>query len=216
MFKVGSSFLAIDFVLELIALISVLLIGFYSYKIYKITSQKRYKYFFVAFLLLAISFLTRTLANALTYIQIIGGRTAEILHLLGPMNQYGFVLNSFLILTAYMALTCLVLKISDKRVISLLMFFVLLSTFIIYKIHLMYYFIAGILLVYVVVCFYLNYRENRKKASFLVFLSFFCLFLANISFLFMSNNLLYYYMGHTLRLSSYLLLLCALILIIKK
>ena len=57
-------FLGVDASLEAFAAIIALLIAFASYKLYRVTRERSYKYFLASFVLLGGSFLSRAVADA--------------------------------------------------------------------------------------------------------------------------------------------------------
>ena len=105
-------FFGVDASLELCAGIIALLIAFASFKLYRLTSERSYKYFFASFVLLGGSFLARAVADAFL------GKFFNVpQNIIGLVFFGGYVGHIFLALAAYLLLIASTYKIEDKRLI---------------------------------------------------------------------------------------------------
>ena len=114
-------FFGFDSVFDFISIIITLLIGFYSYKIYKLTGKKSYFYLYIVFLLLGLGLVLKSFANL--------GMYYDLLHKLGVIDTrlFGYQITALALFTyvlttllGYIILVALTLKLQGKRIISLL------------------------------------------------------------------------------------------------
>ncbi len=211
-------FFGYDNIIDLISIAVTFLIGFYSFRIYKLTSKKNYFYLYLAFLLLGVGLVIKSFANLGLYF--------DFLHRIGVVDTrlFGYqipVLGLFLYvlfsLLAYLILIALTLKLKGKRIISLLFLLVILTVLLAKNSFMFFHLISGIfLLAYVVPYFYDNYRSVKTNMAFLVFSCFLLLGLGHLflSLVFFSEQ--FYVTGVILQMLGYLMLLINLFLVLKK
>src|SRR3989344_9526228 len=108
------SFWITDAVVEFFANISALLLTFISFKAYKFTSEKKYGFFSIAFGLISISFIARSLVHLLLYLNM------EEYSLMKFASFYGITAYIVLLLTAYLLLLVLYIEFQNKKIILLL------------------------------------------------------------------------------------------------
>src|SRR3989338_7417658 len=128
-------FYGIDYIFDLVSVLVGLLISYFSYKTYKYTSQKKYFYFAASFFLVALGFVSRILATIPIYskelkVETVGlvTITSQIINKVSWINQFGVSIARFLMLFAFLILLMVSLKIKDKKVIALFIYFLIIST----------------------------------------------------------------------------------------
>ena len=195
-------FRGIDTLFTLIFALITLLIMLLSNKAYRLTSEPKYKYFSLAFGSLFLGFSTLSLFTALLITHISTTLTNLI-------QQFDFVylVHIFFVLLAYMALLIITLKITDKRVITLLISLTTLFILFSYQHYLKFHLVSLLLLVFLTQQFYRNYQEKKNQNAKLVLVSFYLLFTAEV---FAIINLyidgLLYIPGQIIQLLGYLFL----------
>jgi len=211
-------FFGYDSVLDLISFVITMLIGFYSYKIYKLTGKKNYFYLYLAFLLLSIALVVKSFANLSLYFDLlhrIGVRDTRLFgYQMAALALFGHVL---LTLLGYITLIALTLKLKGKRIVSLLFFLVILTVLLAKNSFMFFHLISfALVLLYVTPYFYENYMNVKNVKALLVFL---CFLFLSFSHLFLAlvfyNNYLYV-IGIILQMAGYLMLLINLLLVFKK
>jgi len=211
-------FFGYDSILDLISFLITILIGFYSYRIYKLTGKKSYFFLYLAFLLLSIALVVKSFANLSLYFDLlhkIGVKDTRLFgYQMAALGLFGYVL---LTLLGYIILIALTLKLKGKRIISLLFFLVILTILLAKNSFMFFHLISfALLLLYVTPYFYDNYSKVKNIKALLVFLCFFFLSFGHLflSLVFYSNQ--FYVLGIILQLAGFLMLLVNLILVFKK
>jgi len=211
-----------DIIIEMISLVVAFLIAFFSYKAYNLTRERRYFFFALAFFLIGVSFVSKLygliFACSTLNKAIIGYSTAvtQKIEFIRFVYSMGYFLQRFIMLVGLLVLTALCLKISNKKVLSLLVIFVFIATWFSDQTYLIYHVIAAVLLVYISLYFYVNYLIKKTFNARLVPMSFFLLLASQIFFIFVLYNMHFYVLANLLQLAGFVLLLVAYILVVKK
>ncbi|MBS3124629.1 hypothetical protein J4211_00010 [Candidatus Woesearchaeota archaeon] len=204
-------FFGVDTTLEAFAGIIALLIAFVSYKLYRSTNERSYKYFLASFVLLGGSFLSRSVADAFL------GKFFNVSpNIIGLVFFGGYVGHIFLALAAYLLLIASTYKIEDKRL--LVMMFLLLVPGLVFSASyfLSFYVLSSILLLFITWAYSQNYRKVRSVTSALVFGAFILLTLAQPLFILDMRSNIWYVFAHAVQAFAYLMLLAALLRILLK
>ena len=205
-------FFGVDASLETFAGIIALLIALMSYKLYRSTNERSYKYFLASFVLLGGSFFSRAIGDAL-----LGNVFFETPHrILAVLFFAGYVGHIFLALAAYLLLIASTYKIADKRIIALMFLIMIPALLLSGSYFLTFYVISGLLLIFVTWAYGQNYRKVRSMTSGLVFVAFLLLTVVQPQFILdaVSNN--WYVVAHMTQALAYLMLLVALLRILVK
>ncbi len=210
-------FFRLDVVFQFIALLIVLFIGLYSFKIYKLTKNKNYMYLFLGFLSLSIAFLFKTFINLTLSYHFLAKfnliRENPTLYLVQVFALLFFVLFT---LMGYLILVSLTHKVTNLKLISLLLLLMVSGVIASQNSQNFFNFLAFLLLLfYVAPYFYKNYKTTLSLKSFLVFVCFFLLAISHLMFLFEIVSKQLYVIGAFLMVISYLMLLINLILVFK-
>ena len=150
-------FFGFDNVVDLISVVITLLIGFYSYKIYKITNKKSYFFLYLVFLLLGVGLIIKCFANLGLYFDFLRRIGIQDTRLFGyQMTAIGLFFYVLVTLLAYLILIALTLKLKGKRIISLLFLLVILTVLLAKNSFMYFHLISGILLLIYVVSQFLD------------------------------------------------------------
>ncbi len=212
-------FYSIDTVLQLISMLIALLILGFSYKAYRFTKDKKYYYYSLAFVLIASAFFIKALSNVIIY-YIIPTQAKELL----PIFNLGIFAFRILTLLAFTGIMLMTLKVSDRKIIALLIIFALISAIYSRDHYTAFYLLYSIILGFTTVQLYSNYKEKKSRLALATFGIFAILTIAQIIFLglildyFLQTDIgrMFYYVGQGFQISSYLLLFYVMIRISSK
>lgn len=210
-------FFGYDSLSELVSMFITFFIAFYSYRMYRLTQQQKFKSLYFSFLLIGIAFLARSLTNWIIYKEWVTKQLyiGKVIQLYGLYN-FGYIVHIFFMLAAYMLLLLLLWDIKNKREISLLFLFVLLATFFAHSKFIAFHGVSFILLCYLSFEFWKNARKTRHLKPYLVFGSFAVLAISQLAFLFINRLPQFYVAGELIQLLGYVVLLFALLAVFKK
>lgn len=213
-------FLGIESLFEIISMIILLLVSLYSYKVYKLSNNKKYKYLAVSFFSIGIGFLFKILSDSIVLYY---DRFTFIDNLFRLSYFYtgSLILFAFLALSGYVILACLAAKVKGRRKIMSLLGIAFLCAILVRQARsftFFYFFEFVLLIVYIIPYMYDNYKHKKNKNAYLVFLAFVLLALSSLFFIAMSAyNLQQLYIGgHFISLLAYIMLLVNLTLVLKK
>ena len=204
-------FFGVDATLELCAGIIAILIALGSYKLYRVTHERSYKYFLASFILLGGSFFSRAIADAFL------GKFFHVSpHMIGLIFFCGYIGHIFLALAAYLLLIASTYKIEDKRLIVMMFLLLVPALALSGSYFLSFYVVSIILLIFLVWSYAQNCRKVRSVTSTCVFFAFGLLLLAQPQFILdmLSNS--WYVTAHVTQAAGYLILLVALLRILLK
>jgi len=152
-----------------------ILIALLSYKAYRLVEDNKYKYFSISFFLIAAAFWLFSVVTALL-----------VLHwpnnLVTLLYQFDFVffLHMLFMLLAYMTLLIVVLKITDRKIVGLLLALLAAIVLFSYQYLLKFHLVSFILLAFLTYQFYKNYKEKKHPNAQLVFSAFYILTAAEV------------------------------------
>ncbi len=219
-------FIPTESVFEIIAMLVTLIISLYSYKVYKLSNNKRYHYLAAGFFGIAAGFFFKTLSNSvLLYPGLFLGLDKTIpFFKISYFYTISLVLYAFLVLSGYVVVACLAANVRNRRTILSLMFIALLASFLIREARsstFFYFFAFVLLVVYIIPYMYENYKKQKSKSSFLVYTGFLLLTLSNLIFIGRNAYGVYfgvdsYILGQSIGLLGYLVLLLNLVLVLRK
>lgn len=195
-------FQGIDAIFGFVYVLVALLIAALSNKAYKISGEKKYYYFSLAFFLMGLAFALYSFVNwsLLTHISPL---LSEVL----TTFDFAFVIYILLIFLAYTLLLIITFKIEESKVGLLIFTLMLLLTVFSYQYYLKFHIILFILLFLLAHQFYTNYTEKKNTNSLLVFISFYLLTCAEIFYVSMVHiNQLLYVVAVILQLLGFLTL----------
>lgn len=218
-------FYGIDSLIEIIATFVCVLLVFYSYKCYKLTSERRYAYFSISFISLTIAFVSKVIGTIAIYSPEIKETTigyvgAGILNILGltVINPLSWLLYIFFTIMGFMMLFLIVSKLQckDKRVIAMLLYLVFIASWLGIVHYQLFYLTTFVMLGLIAYSYITNYKEIKSKNSLLVSISFSILFLSHAFFVFAIYSKSLYVIAQMIQLLGFLCLLIPFMLIFIK
>ena len=218
-------FYGFDSIIELAAIIISILLVYYSYKCYKLTSEERFLYFSVSFFSLTLAFIMKVVGTLAIYLpmlrnSVIGNMVRGVSYAITVrgVNALTFLLYIFFMVLGFMMLFLIVSRLTweNKRVIALLMYLVVIATWLGAIHYQLFYLTTLALLCLIVWSYYTNYRDIKSKNALLVLFSFGILLLSHAFFIFVIYSRTIYVIAEITQLIGFLCLLIPFILIFKK
>ncbi len=170
-------FFGIDSIFELIGTIVLLMIFLASYKAYKLTDMKRYKYYSYAFLALMIGHLARTIANFAIHQHWIPLNELQDTFILGYGAHILFTLSALVLLLA------LTFEVKQKKSFCILLLLMLAMMFVSSSFYLAFYWAALVMFGFITWHLIQNARAKKAITPKLVALSFALLTFTQLLFL---------------------------------
>ena len=160
----------IDTGFEFVSLIATFLIAATAYKFYKLTDEKRYKWFSVSFSIISLSYLFKILTNLVVYNEQWGTRTlGKFVYTVQYMHEYyyfeivGTLVFRFLMLLGLFGLYYLICRCQDKKTIPIVVFLLILTTIFSNIQYFAFHLTAAVILSLIVYQYYQNYKAMKKK-----------------------------------------------------
>jgi hypothetical protein len=216
-------FAGIDSGIESLSLIVALIVSWYSYKVYRLSGEKRYKHFSAAFLLSGIAYLFKIASQLIIY------KKVMVLQEIGPflvsrkvlepvtwLHTYSYAVFSILMLFSMLILLAVAFRIHDKPTLILLTYFMVIITLLTGHALPVLHLTLALMAVMLVFHFYTNYAKNHACQALYVTLAFLSIFFSHVVMMFMMYNTTIYVVSEVLQLVGFGLLLYAFILVRKK
>lgn len=182
------------------------LIASFSYKYYKLTKEKKFRNFSIAFFFITLSFVVQALTNIVIYFGLNKGS-----QFISAAINNGFTVYALLTIAGFFVLAILSLKITDIKVISLLAALTLISLFISPSFLVAFRIILLILLAFITFNFYRNCCEKESFSSRIVFTAFLLMTFAQVFYISGRYIGLIFIAGNIIHFLGYLALLIAIL-----
>lgn len=203
-----SWFFGMDASLEAFAALIALLVTFAAFRVYRITSAKKYAFFTASFGMLTLSFLSRAITDAI--LEELFMRVPQ--QLIGQIFFFGYVTHILLALAAYLIIFIITHKIKDNRIIAALFLMFVPSLLLSSSYYLSFYGLSAVFLAFIAYTYYRNSKTVKTRAAKLVFAAFLLITLAQGFFLVEAVAANYWYVvAQITQAAGYLTLLAALL-----
>jgi hypothetical protein len=203
-----------DIIIDIISVIVLLLIAYFSLKYYNMNKKnKNYLFFSTSFGLIALSFIFKIITNFTLYF--ISVETTNIglftltynsVHSSNILFTMGFLIYRVLTLLGLFILYSIY---SKPKLINfiLIIYLIILSSYFTRSIYYLFHLTSLILLLGIIVQYLNNYKKNHKNASKWLIYSFLLIALSQIIFVFVGINSLFYVFAEGIQLLGYVALL---------
>ncbi len=196
------SFAGFNVILEILFSIVTFLLFYHSIKIFRIVQQERILIYGAAFFAISVSYVAKSFINLnIPYSYLI---------------EIGMWINIIFYTLGVVMLAFVCLRSKDIKTFSLLLILSFLSIFSSTNMIFSFYLVNSILLIYVSLHYFSNYRSSRKQTSLMIFIAFLLLLFGKIHFIFSVNHSAFNVIGHMFELMGYVLMLFGLLRILKK
>lgn len=211
-----------DLLFDAIGLIVAMLIAGYSWKVYQMSSENKYIYFSLAFILVSLGFMFKLITHGILYYSSIREVAAGVLRpLAGQSLQYSDLLyrgGFFLEMIAMLGGWLLIFFVSQKSrgrlnkfyelsQIVLFIYLVGLISIVSNFKYFVFYLTSMVLLGLIVLNYYKNYLNTKNKNAYLVMSSFTLILVSQFFFVFVLLWQNLYVLGELFMLTGFLLLL---------
>jgi hypothetical protein len=209
-------FYNIDLISQGVSALVALLVAYFAFKGYILTKNRTSLFFSASFFLITMGLLTRMLFDFLAKFELAYNTKFFASLYAVPVLSGMLAASIFFMAAGYAILLALFYKIRSKSIIVLLILLVgMLAAFSndsYYQVHI----IPAVMLLFLQFHTIENFAKKTNANTLLVLASFFLLFVSELSFLLLNQSITFYFVGNTLRLMSYLLLLANLFLVFKQ
>ncbi len=177
LFSDPQAFRLFSTIVQALGIVVAFMISYLGFKAYKLTNDRKYKYFFYGFLFLSLSFLANVILNILLRLgyakYFVEKRYTPYI---APMfGIYYFFLIA--VMLAYVSLAIVYSDIKKPNKIWLFYFWTFIVGVYTFRDYLLFNMFSALLLSFVVLFTFEKYRESRKKNQLAIFLAFLSLFL---------------------------------------
>ncbi|MBI2141064.1 hypothetical protein HYU16_01430 [Candidatus Woesearchaeota archaeon] len=210
------AFYSIDLAFGLVSASVALFIAGYALRGYLLTRNRTSLFFSSAFMLIAAGLFSRVLFDYLVKFELTYNPRFIALQGMTQLQALMLFLSIFLATSGYTFLIALFFKIQSKRVITLLVALVALLTISTSNAYLTAHIIPAVLLAFILTHSAESFIKKRNRNTLLVLASFVTLLVSEVLFLFILKSINFYFIGSTLRVLAYLLLLANMLLVLKK
>ncbi|MBW2971981.1 hypothetical protein KY359_02995 [Candidatus Woesearchaeota archaeon] len=216
-------FAGIDSSIEFLSLIVALLVSWYAYKVYRLSGERKYKHFAIAFILAGVAYIFKILSQIIIYekelvLQRIGpflvSRT--VLEPVTWLHTYSYTIFSLLMLFFMLLLIIVTFRIKDKPTLILLTYFIVVLTLASSRAQGLLHITLALMAALLVFHFYTNYDRHKTRQALFVTLAFLGILFSHIVMIFMVYDPKIYVAGEALQLAGFLSLMYAFILVRKK
>ena len=205
-------FFGADMVFEFAFFLITLIITYYAYKTWKLTSKDNAKWFYQGFGLISASYLIKSLTNFILHFKIRQGTfTQDVADLYLWIFATGYYTHLLFMLAGLIFLTFIALKNPNRRT-RWLIFLLLIASMLQSQFKFINYYISATILLIIILYHYIKvYAKCNDKRSFITMSGFAALLMSHILFLFTEKHILFYVTGHLMELAAYSLLLLNLV-----
>jgi len=198
----------------LFALVSGI-VAAYSYRIYLLSYGRNSRLFTIGFSLISLSYILKAFLNLFVLSEVKEGLKAlsiDNLNLLGLIGTYAHIIlfTTGLVTVAYMTF-----DIKSWRVYSLMLATNLIVLILSSDEARAFNMLSTLLILYICIHYGVEFKENKRIRTLLLFLSFVLLLFSGVGFIIAENYYLNYVIGHILELGAYVIILISLVLTIK-
>ena len=212
-----------DCLFELLTVAVLGLISLKSYSIFRVTREKKYKWFSYSFATIALAFLGRISMNFVVYTQeikqiVAGAVIATFRHTSASYVAWNYGLFSYraLMLLGLIGIFLIITNSEKKKSWILMFYLVLLTAFVSMKVPYIFNLSAAVILALIFAQFYQNFLDRPKRNSWGVAMAFFFIFTSQVTFIFASFNHSMYVVGQVIQLGGYLMLLAVYIRVLRR
>lgn len=218
-------FSGFDSIIEFFAVVTCVLLVYYSYQCYKFTHENRYLYFSTAFLSLTIAFIAKIIGTLAIYkpavtTSAIGSSIHQSFGTLTPadINAVAFIFYIFFTILGFMMLFLIISKLTwkNQRVFFLFVYFVFISTWLGAIHYQLFYLTTFVLLLLIAFSYYKNYLDIKSENAKFVSVAFSILLVSQAFFVFIIYARFIYVLAELIQLLGFIYLLIPFVLIFKK
>ena len=209
-----------DILFDLLSAFVTLIVALYANKLYKYSSNKRYKLFSISFFLIGLGYIGKSLTNFVVYhpiqsYRLLGG--SVVMYSIYVVNNIpfilGFLTHRLLLILGFLGIYLTLTKYRElfynkggKGLLVFIIYLIIITT--IFSWSQYYVFHASLLLLgYCIFMYYMaQFRKKKKKLVRLNALAFLIIFISQLMFLFVELSNFLYFLGELAQLIAYMIM----------
>ncbi len=213
LFETPAWFAGFDLALDAVAFLITLVISSYSFRLFRLSQNRKYGYFSLAFALMSLAFLFKLVTYAIVYssasqvvaattIATVAGLDGVNLSLRNLLYRFGFFVQMAATLGSLLLLFLIsqtsrdrLKKFYEVSQIALFSYFVVLLSIVSTFKYFVFYLTSFVLLALIVLNYYQNYLRRKTRNAKLVMWAFICLFIAQFFFIFVFSADWFYFIA---------------------
>lgn len=212
-----------DIIIDIISIIVLFLIGFFSIRSYKIKKNRNYLFLATSFFMISISFIFKIMTNFTIYYKVLETHTLPF----GTLTYQALKSTDVLFLIGYLAYRLLTLVglyilylIYEKRPYSkanvlLVIYLLIVSTYFSRAAYYIFHLTAFLLLLLITYQYFMHYKEHKQTATKTLAISFAIITAGNLFSCFIEMEPAIYAIAEIIQLIGYILLLITFIIVLK-
>ncbi|MFH1211648.1 MAG: hypothetical protein V1659_01845 [Candidatus Woesearchaeota archaeon] len=214
-----------DIIIDIVAVIVLLLIGFVSIKNYSLLGKtnKKHLFFGISFVLIAISIIAKITTNFTLYYHkyeivqqiknvIIVQQTSQASMFLFLL---GFLVYHMFMLWGLYGVFATISNESKKSNIALAVFLIAVLTYFTNQLYYIFHLVSFFLIVLIIIRYQQNYLNNRNSSTKYLLIGFILLAISQVAFIFEKLSSIIYVAAEIIQLIGFLMLLITLLLVFK-
>lgn len=163
--------------IQVLGVIVAFMISYLGFKAYRLTKDKKYKYFFIGFFFMGASFLANVVLNLIIQSGNIGYFLEKRYELFVAPLFAGYYLLLIGMMLAYVSLAVLYSDTKNSKNIGLFYFWAFVVGAYSFRESVLFNTLCAVILSFVVLYSFDKYRTNQNKSTLITYFAFFCLFL---------------------------------------
>jgi hypothetical protein len=197
--------------------IITLFVSIYSFRVYRLSGQKKSRTFGVAFLFISISYFIQSFIN-LAILAELNEKVFSVIEFRNLITMDNIAIFFHMIFFIFGLVTLIYMILGGKNRLLYIISLAVSTLFVFASADSMafFYVFSSLLLIFILTDYVGHYFRNKDGKTFLVMLAFVFLLIGHLNFIFLVNNPILYVVGNLLELAAYLLILVNLIRVIKK
>jgi hypothetical protein len=210
-------FLNYGIIFELAFALITILVSIYSFRVYRLSGQKKSRTFGIAFLFISISYFIQCFIN----FEIISELNEKVFNVLEfqnliTMDKLAIFFHMVFFIFGLVTLIYMILGGKNRFIYIISLIISVLFIFLSADSIAFFYVLSSLLLIFILSDYAGNYFKNKNGKTFLVMIAFLCLLIGHLNFIFIESNQMLYVIGNFLELIAYMLILINLIRVIRK
>lgn len=216
-------FSGVDLILDFLGALVLTVVAIIAWKYYSLNKKNKNELLlFLGMSMLAVSLILKILSYYSIYLTIYKivmvpylGQMLYQAYAYNPFFFYLFIGHVLLKLLGLLTLLLIFEKVFSVRIIIIILFFILLVSYLSIQTCLFFYITSLVLTTLVATIFWENYKRNNLKSTHLLAWSFTLLSISRLLFIFTMDDTLLYVFAELVQVTAYLLMLFALLTVFK-
>ena len=197
--------------------IITLAVSLYSFRVYRLSEQKKSRTFGIAFLFISISYFIQSFIN-LAIINELNNKVLSIIEFRNLIALDNMAIFLHMIFFIFGLVTLIYMILGGKNRLMYLISLIVSSMFLFASANKIFFFyiFSSLLLIFILSHYFNNHIKNKNNKTLFTLIAFSFLLIGHLSFIFLFHNTIYYVIGNSLEFIAYALILINLLRVIRK